>query len=124
MTNLMWRNLINSKFKKKPHTKSEREWTCIIKINELCMLDEIDENQREILQKLRQKRNAVFHVDPQKEKREVSEDYCLKVIKAGSAISYKLLGSPMEEKIIDSQNIAKQMYAAIHDHPQNLSRAQ
>lgn len=37
MINLMWRKLMTSKFKKPP-TKSEREWTCMIKIDELRML--------------------------------------------------------------------------------------
>lgn len=114
MINLMWRKLMTSKFKKKPPTKSEREWTCMIKIDELRMLGEIDENQRGTLQKLRQKRNAVFHVDPQRQKREVTGDGCLEVIKSGLAIFYKLIGLPPEKGVIDFQNIAKQMYAAIH----------
>lgn len=114
MINLMWRKLMTSKFKKKSPTKSEREWTCMIKIDELRMLGEIDENQRGTLQKLRQKRNAVFHVDPQRQKREVTGDSCLEVIKSGLAIFYKLIGLPPEKGVIDFQNIAKQMYAAIH----------
>lgn len=69
---------------------------------------------RGTLQKLRQKRNAVFHVDPQRQKREVTGDSCLEVIKSGLAIFYKLIGLPPEKGVIDFQNIAKQMYAAIH----------
>lgn len=117
MINLMWRKLMNSRFQKKPPTKSEREWTCMIKIDELCMLEEIDENQRGTLQKLRRKRNAVFHVDPQTQKREVTGDDCLEVIRSGLAIFYKLMGFPPENGVIDFQDIAKQMYAAIHAPP-------
>lgn len=121
MINLMWTNLMNSKFARKSSTESEREWTCMIKIDELCMLGEIDENQREILHKLRKKRNAVFHVDPWVAKREVTGDDCLEAIKIGLTIFYKLIGSPWGDNIIEFQNVAKLMYVAIHGPPQDLT---
>ena len=117
MINLLWEKLMNERFSENPPTTTGRDWTIQIKIDELYLLGQIDDNLRRDLHTLRRKRNAVFHVDPREEKREVSGNDALNAVKAGLMLFYKLILGLEDGKIIDFSDLTKQMYQAIHGPP-------
>ncbi len=112
MINLILAKLMNERFPKKPPT--EKDWTVQIKIDELYSLGEIDDDLRKNLHTLRKKRNVVFHVDRQKQKREVSGNDSFNAVKIGLMLFYKFIMGFKDDKIIDFSDLARRMYQAIH----------
>lgn len=87
--NWMWRTITDSKFDTNPPSKNVRDWTLQIKIDELMMLGIITKNIRSKLHRLRRKRNAIFHVDPNPDKRIITDEDISDSIKISTKIFNK-----------------------------------
>ncbi|GAI25815.1 unnamed protein product, partial [marine sediment metagenome] len=112
MVNSIWAELVAKRF---PAPPAGREWSTQIKIDELYLLGHIDDDLRTQLHRLRKKRNAVFHADPQEREVEIGGDDSFAAVKTGLALFYKFIMGFKDDTIIDFSDLAKKMYRAIHE---------
>lgn len=121
MINLIWEEkMIEKGFSKKYLGEIERNWTSQVKIDGLFIMDYFDKPTKDTIQRLRNKRNKVFHVDKDKRKREISEEDARNCFMIGLQIFHKYLNFIEEGKIIEFQDIANRFYNAIHKNPTDL----
>lgn len=111
MVNSIWAELVAKKFPAPPAGR----WSTQIKIDELYLLGHIDDDLRTQLHRLRKKRNAVFHADPQEQEVEIGGADSFAAVKTGLALFYKFIMGFKDDKIIDFPDLAKRMYRAIHE---------
>ena len=118
MIEFFWRKVMMNKFKTKTQSPiDERNWTAQVKIDELYMFKIIDKNLRNDLQKLRGKRNKVFHVDAKSTNRNVEQIDAQKCYITGLKLYYKALDEMGADKIFDSKKLREKINKNIHNFP-------
>jgi hypothetical protein len=99
--------------KNKSNITGGREWTAFIQIEELFMFNIIDETIRTDLNKLRKKRNAVFHVDEKPAKRVVESKDANDCFKVSWQLLNILLGAE-RNKILYFKDLRGKFFEQIH----------
>ena len=116
--NLMWEKMMRENGFTKRYVKNvERNWTLQIKIDQLFLKDYLDQRTKEILQRLRTKRNNVFHVSQKEEKRQLNAEVSQECIDIGLSLFYNILNFIKPGHIISFDNIALAMKKSIHQNP-------
>jgi hypothetical protein len=107
--NNMWTKMMNEKLDGKD-LDTTRDWTLSIRIDLLFFFGVISKHQREMITRLRKKRNAVFHADPNPDKRLITKEDSENCI----TMSLDLLFNSLKIKKKGFFNIDENMRKVVH----------
>jgi hypothetical protein len=120
--NLMWEKMmLDVGFTKKQLKDKNIDWSLQVKIDELLLLGRIDKKTNEKAQKLRSKRNKVFHVSKDVKSRTIDCETSKDCIDLGLSLFYQNTDFIDSGYIISFDNLALSVEQCIHKRPFNRS---
>lgn len=119
LINKIWESEILKKYSKSKADEifKSKNWTMQTKTVELYLLGILTKNEAKIIDEIRKKRNAVFHFDIKKEKREVLQIDCAKCFDISMTLFYREIGVDYKKDIIDFPEVRNQIFRYWHDIP-------
>lgn len=115
----LWEDMMRTKYKSNNKLNSiienTRSWTIQIVIEELFLFGIIDEEECETYNKLRKKRNSLFHFSDSKVKREITSVIANEAILSGLKLLDLKLFKKEIQSIPDFKNIREKVLRSMHE---------